>query len=116
MWGRIGKFLKSLYGGVLGMWPFSSDPNRKKVIIRTNVLTLMLMAYATIFTLIVTLVLVFKADAFQDPMGDFLNLLGNALIALIGGTLAISKDLVNDDDEQRDREPGNGQGNQPRTE
>lgn len=94
------------------MWPFSRDPNRKKVIIRTNVLSLMLMAYLTIFTLIVTLVLVFNTNAFEDPMGDFLNLLGNALIALIGGTLAISKDLVNDDDKQQEGESGNSQENQ----
>ncbi|MYF00565.1 MAG: hypothetical protein F4234_10425 [Gammaproteobacteria bacterium] len=111
------KLYRWLYKGVQNMWPFPADPNRKKVIIRTNVLTLMLMAYLTIFALIVIILLCFKAAAATPnaPIGDLLSLLGNALIALIGGTLAISKDLVNDDNKEQEERSENGPENNQET-
>ena len=73
---------------------FKSDPNRKKVVIRTNVLTLMIVAYITIFLMF--FVVAFATELTAESAWDILLA---PLMALLGGTLAISKDLISDDQE-----------------
>ncbi|MDE0412652.1 MAG: hypothetical protein OXI37_10640 [Gammaproteobacteria bacterium] len=77
--------------------------DRKKVIIRTNILTLMLLAYTAV--LIVFLVLVWCTEM---STGDVWNCVEAPLMALIGGTLAISKDLVSPDESDPNQEGNNG--------
>ena len=72
------------------LWKRKADPNRKKVIIRTNIIYLLTLAYSTVGLLFI--VLVYK----ENPMSakEAWNILEAPLMALIGGTLAISKDLL----------------------
>ena len=56
---------------------------------RPNLITLLLAAYST---LIIVYALLILADGMAPQ--DALELLNNPLIALIGGTVAISKDLI----------------------
>ena len=72
------------------LWRRKADPNRGKVIIRTNIIYLLTLAYFTVGLLFI--VLVFKENAMTAK--DAWNILEAPLMALIGGTLAISKDLL----------------------
>ena len=75
-----------------------SKKARKGVVLRTNVLYLMTVAYIIVMVIFV---------AIMDKLGakEAWNVLEGPLMALIGGTLAISKDLIEDDgDEEGDEE------------
>ncbi len=76
------------------MWPFNTNPNRKKVVIKTNVLILMGAAYfAVVFMFLVMVCWTEKLTATEAW-----DILEAPLMALIGGTLALSKDLIRDED------------------
>ena len=80
------------------------NPRKKRVVIRFNVLTLMSIAYGIVLTIFIFLV---SKDNNIDATKAW-NILEAPLMALIGGTLAISKDLINDDDNNKDS--GNDEG------
>ena len=61
---------------------------------RKNVLVLVGMGYA--LTLIVFIVLVFKTSM---TVGEAYEIVAGPFMALVGGSLAIAKDLINADDE-----------------
>lgn len=70
------------------------NPRSKKVVIRVNVLFLMSMSYGVILTIFLFLVL----GPGKMTAETAWNILEAPIMALIGGTLAISKDLIQDDD------------------
>jgi len=74
------------------MW--GSNPNRKKVVIKTNVLILMGAAYFAVVFMF--LVMVFGTENMTAT--EAWDILESPLMALIGGTLALSKDLIRDED------------------
>lgn len=69
-------------------WLQATPSPRPKILWRKNVLTLMLVAYLSIFLIFVVMVLcgVDAKDAYDKISVPF--------VALIGGTLAITKDLL----------------------
>ena len=67
---------------------------RKKVVIRTNVLTLMGAAYTVLLIMFFVLIFCTKSISAKEAW----EIMQAPLMALIGGTLAISKDLIQDDD------------------
>lgn len=71
---------------------------KTKVVMRWNVLYLMSAAYFILLVLFITI-------AFTKEMTavDARNMLEAPLMALIGGTLAISKDLITGDDQSSDK-------------
>ena len=76
-----------------------SKKAKKGVVLRTNVLYLMTVAYIIVLVIFV---------AIMENMGakEAWNVLEGPLTALIGGTLAISKDLIEDDgDGEEDEAP-----------
>ena len=75
-------------------------PPGKRVVRRFNVLFLMTWAYVTVFAIFLTLVLATRKTA--DESWEIVQA---AVMALIGGTLAISKDLIQDDEKDNDN-PG----------
>ena len=93
---------------------------RKGVVIRTNVLFLMTVAYLTV----IGLFLIIVQEASDLSAENAWDILEGPLMALIGGTLAISKDLIDDrgDDDPRDNKtnkstsPSTSEGKQPLTE
>ncbi len=74
----------------------SQRPEGKKVVLRTNVLILLLAAYGVVSLLFFFLV----SEKGGLPANEAWNILEAPLMTLIGGTLAISKDLIQDDDEK----------------
>ena len=78
------------------MWPFKCDTNRKKVVIRTNVLILMAMAYLTVIALVAAMLI------WHDKAATIWDAIEPLFMALIGGTLVISKDLISDDQSTED--------------
>ena len=81
------------------------DPNRPKVITRTNVLVLMGLAYGSMLVIFWRLVSGDPGLTVQDAW----DVIEAPIMALIGGTLAISKDLVADDTRSKDKKAGNNQ-------
>lgn len=79
------------------VWRQNSDPSRKKVILRTNIIILLLMAYGTVIILFLSLVFVTKTLAAEAAW----NMLEAPLMTLIGGTLAISKDLIHPGEDEK---------------
>ena len=74
---------------------------REKMIIRVNVITLMCVAYGTLLFLFTALIV--TSD--KIVAADAWNILEAPLMALIGGTLAISKDLISGDTSSDPKEP-----------
>ena len=72
-----------------------------KILWRKNVLTLVGMGYAA--TGFVFFMLVYKAEMKVDDAYDIVNA---PLMALIGGSLALAKDLVRADDELQVKDDG----------
>lgn len=68
---------------------------KSKFQFRPNVLILMLAAYGTL--LLMFGILVFKANIPPDTAWDILKA---PLMALIGGSIAIAKDLIQDEDKE----------------
>lgn len=78
------------------MWGISSNSTkRKKVAIKTNVLTLMITAYVAVLGMFALMVYGTEGITATDAW----DILEAPLMALLGGTLAISKDLIRDDDD-----------------
>ena len=68
--------------------------------IRPNVLTLFLFSYATITFIfyILTCTIVPPANSGQIPAALAYEFISGPLMALIGGTIAVAKDLIQDDE------------------
>jgi len=80
------------------MW--GSDSSRKKVVIKTNVLILMGAAYLAVVFMFLVMVLGTENITATEAW----DILEAPLMALIGGTLALSKDLIRDEDDPSDPE------------
>ena len=87
----------------------SSQTKRKKVAIKTNVLTLMITAYIAVFLMFA--LMVWGTENLDATVAW--DMLESPLMALLGGTLAISKDLIRDDDDPLPGKNKEAQGNQP---
>ena len=80
---------------------FRNPAGRRKVVFRTNVLILMSVAYFIVFGMFYFLV---NGESNMPP-AEVWNILEAPLMTLIGGTLAISKDLIQDDDASENKKP-----------